>query len=493
MARKTAIDLAETFPGSSQQGREVRDENPPPVFTQFDPRTLKPHQKNSAIYGEEEDVTELIELIRMSGWVKPLVVTPTGTIISGHQRCKAVLALGWESIMVEVREFADELAELEALLLENASRLKSTEQKVREGEAWKEVETFKANLRRHASLKHGNHSPVPENFPEREKGDSRDLIAKRVGIGSGRTYEKAALVVSVIDSDTKKGDLVTAQGLRQVLNEKSVDAAHTLAKKPPPERQALAELITKGIAKSIKQAVKMINQNNSEDSSNADCSDPSQPSFAGFSIGDWVEISSQAHAQNKTYVGQRGRVEQLLAAEKQISVSFEGLADKIRFEPCELCLLVRSAPQSPVRIGDIVFIQIERHEAASPEQRRWNGFWGKVTKIGETGSVSIDVGSESLQLFPRDLKPLDVPSAELLQVVERVLQLRRLALDEVEERILDVLQRREWCTPHQLIHLENIEKLYPGHSNRDPSTNGKSNGHHPGYSSYEPQINIYPR
>jgi ParB family chromosome partitioning protein len=141
MARKTAIDLAETFPGSRQQGREVRNENPPPVFKQFDPRSLKPHQKNSAIYDESEDATELIDLIRMSGWVKPLVITPRGTIISGHQRCKAVLALGWESLMVEVREFADELAELEALLLENASRLKTTEQKVREGEAWRAVKS----------------------------------------------------------------------------------------------------------------------------------------------------------------------------------------------------------------------------------------------------------------------------------------------------------------------------------------------------------------
>ena len=483
-------------PGSSVEISEEPNstaEKQPPVFTQTDPRTLKPHQKNAAIYGEDEDVTELIDLIRMSGWVKPLVVTPTGTIISGHQRCKAVLALGWDQVPVEVRKFPDELAELEALLLENASRLKNTEQKVREGEAWKEVETFKANLRRHASLKNGNHIPVQENFPERERGQSRDHIAKRVGIGSGRTYDKAAWVVSVIDSDTKNGDLVTAQGLRQVLNYKSVDAAHTLSKKPPQQRQALVELIISGKAKSTRQALKMINQNNDPGSNSADSSDPSQPSFAGFSVGDWVEVSSQAHEHNLTYIGQRGRVEQILAAEKLFSVSFEGSPDKIRFEPSELCLLVRSAPLCPVRIGDLVFIRIERHEAASPEQKKWNGFWGKVTLLGEMGSLKVDVGTESLQLFPRDVHPLDAPSNELHSVVERVLQLRRLELDEVEKAVLDVLQRREWFTPHQLIHLENIEKLYPGLGNQDTSTNGKSNGHHPGYSSAEPHFNIYRR
>ena len=460
MARKTAIEDGETFLGSSQPEREQRNENPPPVFTQVDPRTLTPHPQNSAIYGEEEDATELIELIRMSGWVKPLVVTPTGTIISGHQRCKAVLELGWESIQVEVREFPDELAELEALLLENASRFKNTEQKVREGQAWKEVEAFKAKLRRHASLKVGNHTPVQKNFTERERGQSRNHIAKRVGLGSGPTYEKAAHVVGVIDEDTLNGDLVTAQCLRQVLNEKSVHAAHSLAKKPPPERQALASLLVNGQAKSIKQAVEMLNQNNDADSNNADSSDPSQPSFAGFSIGDWVEINENAHEHNLIYVGQRGRVEQILAADKQISVSIEGSPDKIRFDPSELCLLVRSAPQTPVRVGDIVFIRIDRHEAASLEQKKWNGFWGQVAQIGEMGSFKINVGSVSLQLFPRDVNPIDTPSNELRQVVERVLRLRLQELDEVEKAVLDVLQRREWFKPRQLYHLDFIEKSY---------------------------------
>jgi len=486
MARITAINDGETFSGSSQPGGEVRDENPPPVFTHKDPRTLKPHQKNSAIYGEDEDATELIELIRVSGWVKPLVVTPTGTIISGHQRCKAVLALGWESILVEVREFPDELAELEALLLENASRFKNTEQKVREGEAWKEIEAFKAKLRQKASLKVGNHTPVQKNFTERERGQSRNHIAKRVGLGSGPTYEKAAHVVGVIDLDTKNGDLVTAQCLRQVLNEKSVHAAHSLAKKPPPERQALASLLVNGKAKSLKQAVEMINLNN-----DADSSDPSQPSFAGVSIGDWVEVSDQAI--DLTYIGRRGRVEQILAAEQQISLSMQGVADKVRFSPHELRLLLRAAPAHSVRIGDIVFVRIDRHEAASPQEKKWNGYWGRVTQVGEMGSLSVDVGSESLQLFPRDLKPVDEQSAELRQVVERVLHLRRLELDEVEEKMLDVFQRREWLTSHQLIHLENIEKLYPYPGDQDISTNAKNNGHSANFVSNEPALGFFCR
>ncbi len=462
MARITAINDGETFPGSSQQGKEDRKENPPPVFTQFDPRTLKPHQKNSAIYGEDEDATELIELIRMSGWIKPLVVTPAGTIISGHQRCKAVLALGWESIQVEVREFPDETAELEALLLENASRSKTTEQKVREGEAWKEVEASKAKKRKLAAQNNNAARAVVENFPQllQEKGKTRDVIADRVGLGSGRTYQKAAKVVTQIDSEASLGHKEVAQVLRKTLNEQSVDSAHALLKRPPEELMEIAELITSGKAKSTRQAAKMIKENNSADSKSADSSDPSQPSFAGFSIGDWVEISDHAHAHNLTYIGQRGRVDQILAADKLFSVSFEGMADKIRFEPSELCLLVRSAPQTPVRVGDIVFIRIERHEAASPEQKKWNGFWGQVAQIGEMGSLKVDVGSESLQLFPRDLKPVDEQDGELRHLAERVLRLRRLELDEAEVGLLDLFQRREWLTPRQLDYLQLIEKFH---------------------------------
>ena len=101
--------------------------NPPPtVFTQLDPRTLKPHPCNSSIYGEDEDVTELVSLIRNSGWVKPLVVTSENTIISGHRRWKAAMKLGLETVPCVVREFQDSVDELEALLLENASRLKTT-------------------------------------------------------------------------------------------------------------------------------------------------------------------------------------------------------------------------------------------------------------------------------------------------------------------------------------------------------------------------------
>ena len=428
--------------------------SPQPVLTQKKPKELTPHPRNSSIYGDTEDVSDLVEMIQASGWVKPLVCTPTGTIISGHRRWKALLVLGWESVPVEVREFTDDLAELEAMLLENASRLKTTEQKVREGEAWRELEAALAKIRQTANLKIGNKTPVWENFHTRERGRVSDAIASRVGLGSGRTYSKAAKIVTQIDEEANQGHLEIAQALRLVLNEQSVDAAHMLLKKPPKLRYAIANLIVTGKAKSTLQAEKMVRQNNY-----VEFNAPSEATYVGFSVGDWVMVNDLA--QNfKTYMGSKGQIEQILAVEQQISINLEGGSHKIRFYPHELTLIALAPPPSAFRVGDIVFVDIDRHEAASPQEKKWNGFWGKVIAVGEVGSFTVAVGRDYLQLFPRDLKPIDTPSSELRNVVERVLRLRSFELDEIEERMLDVIQRREWFTSKQLIHLENIEKLY---------------------------------
>jgi len=222
---------------------------------QVSPNLLKPHPRNSSIYGEDEDATELVELISQSGWVKPLVVTPSFRIVSGHRRWKAALQLELKSVPVEVREFPDELAELEALLLENASRFKTIEQKVREAKAWKEVEASKASLRQIllAGTRPNTQPDLQANLPEGEKGQTRDAIAQRVGLRA-RNYEKAAKVVEVIDEQTSLGNSSCAQTLRKVLNEQSVDAAYQLLKKQAEERAKILATLASGQAKTIKEA-----------------------------------------------------------------------------------------------------------------------------------------------------------------------------------------------------------------------------------------------
>jgi hypothetical protein len=124
---------------------------------QVEIRLLVPHPCNASIYGEDEDVSSLVESIRISGWIKPLIVTPSYIIISGHRRWQAVLVLGLETVPVEVREFSSSATELEALLLENESRHKTIEQKVREANAWRDIESELARMRKLATLKQGEH------------------------------------------------------------------------------------------------------------------------------------------------------------------------------------------------------------------------------------------------------------------------------------------------------------------------------------------------
>lgn len=187
---------------------------------------LKPHPKNTEIYGEE-DVRELAEKIKESGWIKPIVMTTDCIIISGHRRIKACELLGIEEVEYEIIHFNNENEELERLLLENQSREKTNEQKIREGLIWEEVVKEKARLRKLSTLK--NNDVDKENFPQQEKGQTRDIVAEKVGIGSGKTYESAKKVVKEIDKLKDEGKEKDAKFLKITLNE-SVNSAKNLLK-----------------------------------------------------------------------------------------------------------------------------------------------------------------------------------------------------------------------------------------------------------------------
>src|SRR5947207_2375239 len=107
---------------------------------------LQPHPCNKEIYGEE-DISELIGYIAASQWIKPLVISQHHRIISGHRRWQAAQALSYRSVPCIRQIFETEIDELKALLLENASRDKTAEQKVREGVQWKKIEEDEAKQR----------------------------------------------------------------------------------------------------------------------------------------------------------------------------------------------------------------------------------------------------------------------------------------------------------------------------------------------------------
>ena len=421
---------------------------------QVDPCLLVPHPCNASIYGEDEDVSQLVESVNASGWIKPLVVTPNYIIISGHRRLKAALELGWEMVPVEIRDFENAAAELEALLLENESRHKTTEQKTREAKAWKDIESQLALIRKSEAGK----SAAPgrcavrekkdvENFPRLSPRKTRDALAARVGLGSGKTYEKAVMVVERIDELMGQGNEEAVLGLRKVLNEQSVDAAYKLVKDKRKDGVLVLELIARGIASTTFQAEKLVRQSGYYPLSTSS-------SFFGFNVGDWVEVSDKT----SPHYGTRGRVDLIVPVEERLSVMLEDIAHCVRFFPQELILIAKAPPPCPFAPGDLV--RLDCATAVEVANKKYQGLWGIVLEIGELGSVKVDVGKVVLQLLPFDLKSIDAPSPQLKDVAVRVLRLRKLELDEIEEKMLDVLQVREWFTSHQLIYLKTIEKLY---------------------------------
>lgn len=63
-------------------------------------------------------------------------------------------------------------------------------QKAEEGKLWEEIESKKAKERQQLT-QFGNSTVMDSVTSPSENGATRDIIASKVGIGSGRTYERA--------------------------------------------------------------------------------------------------------------------------------------------------------------------------------------------------------------------------------------------------------------------------------------------------------------
>lgn len=223
-------------------------------FEQVDPRSLRAHPENTAIYGEGE-VADLVARIRETGWIKPLIVTSDGVIVSGHRRHRAVLALGLERVPVERRVFADGAALLEALLLENQYRDKTPEQRVREAERWAGIERERAAQRRLATQNNQTARAVPPNLADLGGArEARSAIAERVGLKHS-TYEKAAEVVRLADR-LAATEPEHAHALLAILNTQSVDAAVKVAR--DEDRAGIIAKLATGEAKTVPQAKRLV-------------------------------------------------------------------------------------------------------------------------------------------------------------------------------------------------------------------------------------------
>lgn len=269
-------------------------------------KDLKQHPMNTQIYGEE-DIKELAEKIKESGWVKPLVITPDGTVISGHRRLRACLMLGIEEVEYEAVYFNNKNEELERLLLENQSREKTNEQKIREGLMWEKVIKEKAKLRMSVG------GQGKEKIPTHEKGQTRDIVAEQIDIGSGKTYETAKKVVKQIDKLKEEGKEKEAEFLKTTLND-SVNAAKKIANTDLTKFDN--ELKDKVISKEVtpKQAIKEMQNEGKENF-------PQDKQISKEAI---KEIKKQAEPEEITSVKEEMKVCSKCGQEKSIHNFYEG-------------------------------------------------------------------------------------------------------------------------------------------------------------------------
>ncbi|MBD2437390.1 ParB/RepB/Spo0J family partition protein [Nostoc sp. FACHB-110] len=194
---------------------------------------LDPHPINVQIYGENEDVQDLAESIATHGLQETFTVTPKNdgrfTIIHGHRRRLACLKAGLTKVPAKVKNFSTSEDAIAALLSGNEYREKSIEQKAREYLAWEELEKQKAKSR--------------QGRPGEGQGTTRDIIAKRVGLGSGVNAEHAVTALKAMD---EAKDPVKRSQLKMALSKpRGVDAAYKLVKPTQPTQKPQQRWIPK--------------------------------------------------------------------------------------------------------------------------------------------------------------------------------------------------------------------------------------------------------
>lgn len=216
--------------------------------------SLQAHPQNDGLYRDSENRTEAeVEELRSSlekhgVWEGQVVIHPSMTILSGHRRVILAKQLGIETIKASVAAHLPDNIEdpqvLQFLLNANASRQKTNEEKLREFEMRKAVEAALAK-KRQKELNNPSSAPG-QSARKREKGDSRDIAARKSGLGgSGSRAEKASQALQTADKLRKEGETEKADSIVKEIN-RSLNAGVKQAQKvtaKPVEEVAPAKVL----------------------------------------------------------------------------------------------------------------------------------------------------------------------------------------------------------------------------------------------------------
>lgn len=193
----------------------------PPGYRSLPATELKSNPFSISLYGiPDAEIDDLLESVRTSGVLVPLVVTRQAgvwEVVSGHRRLACARALGLELVPCEVRSFSSPAAVQQAILEYNRQRTKTFSQRMREADALEELYSTKASERRRANLRQfqvGGAEAI--GTPDCRNSDDRvgrtdELIARGLGLGGKDLYRQARSIWRLACADDPRARSSVAQ------------------------------------------------------------------------------------------------------------------------------------------------------------------------------------------------------------------------------------------------------------------------------------------
>ena len=148
------------------------------------------------------DLKELSDDIAKNGLINPPVVTPDFELIAGERRLEAMKKLGYKQVEVRIMKVEDAEHKLNLEINENENRKDfNKSERIEYARQLERIERVKAKQRQ-ATSTGGNNPQLSQNFAEAEKGKADDLVAEKMGIGSGEQYRKEKYIADNADPET---------------------------------------------------------------------------------------------------------------------------------------------------------------------------------------------------------------------------------------------------------------------------------------------------
>jgi len=171
------------------------------------------------------DIQELADDIKENGLINPPVVTPdTYELIAGERRLRAMKLLGYKQVEVRPMSVKDAEHQLNLEISENETRKDfSKKERIDYARRLERIEKVKAQERKSLGGK-GGFQEDTENFPYVTEGETRNIVAQKLGIGSGKQYEKEKYIADnanpTLLSQWDKGDISTHAAYIKIKKEK---------------------------------------------------------------------------------------------------------------------------------------------------------------------------------------------------------------------------------------------------------------------------------